>query len=129
MELGFASLVRAIGTATAVALPDGTPHVRSAQALIAGASYSASWRIDPQGLQFVSLSLDESSPLWEKVASEAMGVTSWLVVNLAVMSAVRRLPVPRLLAGGVYGGLVYVADTAVAAHFAQIVAKAKAASG
>lgn len=107
------SIVRALGTAHAVAV-DPTGPVRLAVAIgVVGGTDAAARQMDPYGLALLQVSPDrgETWPPAKQVASEALTSGTWTVVNLLVGRALRRLPVPDLALGLAAGLGVAVLDT------------------
>ena len=110
MNIRPTSLLRAAGPAAAVALPWGSR--RRARALATGSSYAASAAIDPQGISFLSVSLDdERLPGWvNRAALPVTATASWVAVQQVLVPVVRRLPLNPAVAGVMYAGLLYLAD-------------------
>jgi hypothetical protein len=120
------SLLRAGGVAAAVLLPDRTG--RAARGAVTGGSYALSSVVDPDGIQVLSVDLDdERFPAWVNQAfPQATAVASWVLVTQVLVPAVRLLPVPRALAAVALGGAVYAADAALARTVREARARAAA---
>ncbi len=114
MRIRPSSVLRAAGPAVAVVLP-GTGW--RSRALTTGGSYVAGSALDPHGIQFLSMSVDdERLPQWANRASQPVSATvSWVLAQQLVVPSVRRLPLPRPLAAALYAAVLYVADDRLAA--------------
>ncbi len=104
------SVVRALGTAHAVAVrPDGKARLAVAIGVVGGTDAVAR-RIDPPGLTLLQVVLDRDgtwTPL-QHLGAEVLPAAAWTAVNLLLGRALRRLPVPDLALGLVTGAGVAV---------------------
>lgn len=130
MRLRPSSAIRASGTAAAALVPDTARRHRLLRAAILTATDAGARQVDPMGLQFVSVNpsadLDIGVGTPTQLVGAATATASWVGVNLLVLSALRRLPGPHVVAALAWGGVVYALDHGLSGKLGEIIA-AKAA--
>jgi hypothetical protein len=106
MRLTNGNLLRSGGVVLAGLIPS-----RRARAAVLTGSYAAGWAAGPHGFQVVSFTGEESSnPVLREGIPLASSTLSWTAAQLAVLAALRALPLPRILTVSAYAGVLAAAE-------------------